>query len=168
MTQSTTGLTKSTHGNTVTVRDDFSYPLSVFSNYTRYPLEFGMSMSISSACEKRQFGIDRWITGAAYSSAINNTFDRFLQPPPIYAGGVSYSIHSSEKAQGDVGLDNAPGLRHAVNGSGETTQEFAYSDGRKQVRFALCTVLETCPAPPHCFGSVLLPEDPREERCMGI
>jgi len=136
MTQSTVGLTKSTHGGTVTVRDEFSYPLSVFSNYTLYPLEFGTSLYIIRI---RITTVDvskltTSIIGAAYSSAINNTFDRSLQPPPLYAGGVPYSIHSSEKARGDVGLDNAPGLRHAVNGSGETTQEFAYSDARRQVR----------------------------------
>jgi len=113
MNQLSTGITISKHGSTVAVRDEFSYPLSVFSNYTLFPLQ----------------------SGAAYASAINNTFDRTLQPPPIYAGGIPYTIHSCEIAHGSVGLDNAPGLRHAVNGSGETTQEFAYSDGRKQSYF---------------------------------
>lgn len=32
-------------------------------------------------------------------------------------------------------MDDWPGLRHAINGTGETTQEFAYIDGRGATYF---------------------------------
>ena len=40
-TQLTEGTTQSTHGGNVVLRDAFSYPLSVFSNYTLYEMQFG-------------------------------------------------------------------------------------------------------------------------------
>ena len=42
-TQLTEGTTISTHGGSLVLRDAFSYPLSVFSNYTLYEMQFGMS-----------------------------------------------------------------------------------------------------------------------------
>ncbi|KAH7345423.1 peptide N-acetyl-beta-D-glucosaminyl asparaginase amidase A-domain-containing protein [Rhizoctonia solani] len=100
-TQSTTGYTKSSTNGRISLLDTFSYPLSVFSNYTLYSMQFG-----------------------AYGSAINQTFARALQPP----SGVAYTIFWTSRAQGWVGMDDAPGLRHAINGTGETIQVFAYGD----------------------------------------
>ncbi|CAE6467831.1 unnamed protein product [Rhizoctonia solani] len=100
-TQSTTGYTKSSTNGQVSLLDTFSYPLSVFSNYTLYSMQFG-----------------------AYGSAINQTFTRALQPP----SGMAHTILWTSRAQGWVGMDDAPGLRHAINGTGETVQAFAYGD----------------------------------------
>ncbi|KAF8707749.1 peptide-N4-(N-acetyl-beta- glucosaminyl)asparagine amidase A, partial [Rhizoctonia solani] len=100
-TQSTTGYTKSSVNGQVSLLDTFSYPLSVFSNYTLYSMQFG-----------------------AYGSAINQTFTRALLPP----SGVAHTIFWSSHAQGWVGMDDAPGLRHAINGTGETQQAFGYGD----------------------------------------
>ncbi|CAE6354728.1 unnamed protein product [Rhizoctonia solani] len=99
--QSTTGYTKSSTNGKVSLLDTFSYPLSVFSNYTLYSMQFG-----------------------AYGSAINQTFTRALLPP----SGVAHTIFWTSRAQGWVGMDDAPGLRHAINGTGETEQAFAYGD----------------------------------------
>ncbi|CAE6467104.1 unnamed protein product, partial [Rhizoctonia solani] len=99
--QLTTGYTKSSINGRVSLLDTFSYPLSVFSNYTLYSMQFG-----------------------AYGSAINQTFARALQPP----SGVAHTIFWTSRAQGWVGMDDAPGLRHAINGTGETIQAFAYGD----------------------------------------
>ncbi|EUC61988.1 peptide-N4-(N-acetyl-beta-glucosaminyl)asparagine amidase A [Rhizoctonia solani AG-3 Rhs1AP] len=100
-TQSTTGYTKSSINGQTSLLDTFSYPLSVFSNYTLYSMQFG-----------------------AYGSAINQTFTRAIQPP----SGVAHTIFWTSRAQGWVGMDDAPRLRHAINGTGETVQAFAYGD----------------------------------------
>ncbi|CUA70516.1 Peptide-N4-(N-acetyl-beta-glucosaminyl)asparagineamidase A [Rhizoctonia solani] len=100
-TQSTAGYTKSSTNGQVSLLDTFSYPLSVFSNYTLYSMQFG-----------------------AYGSAINQTFARALQPP----SGVAHTIFWTSRAQGWVGMDDSPSLRHAINGTGETIQAFAYGD----------------------------------------
>ncbi|RDX55992.1 hypothetical protein OH76DRAFT_1460658 [Lentinus brumalis] len=99
--QLTEGTTQSTHGGSVVLRDAFSYPLSVFSNYTLYEMQFG-----------------------AYGSAINQTYSRVLQTPAFARG--SRSILSIQHAKGTVGLDDWPGLRHAINGTGATDQKFAF------------------------------------------
>ncbi|KAG9090288.1 hypothetical protein FS749_000667 [Ceratobasidium sp. UAMH 11750] len=100
-TQLTTGYTKSSINGKLSLLDTFSYPLSVFSNYTLYSMQFG-----------------------AYGSAINQTFTRALLPP----SGRAHTILWTSRAQGWVGMDDAPGLRHAINGTGETIQAFAYAD----------------------------------------
>ncbi|CAE7184482.1 unnamed protein product [Rhizoctonia solani] len=100
-TQLTTGYTKSTINGQVSILDTFTYPLSVFSNYTLYSMQFG-----------------------AYGSAINQTFARAIQP----SSGVAHTIFWTSRAQGWVGMDDAPGLKHAINGTGETMQAFAYGD----------------------------------------
>lgn len=49
--QLTEGTTKSTHGGSLVLRDAFSYPLSVFSNYSLYDMQFGAlfnSQSVST------------------------------------------------------------------------------------------------------------------------
>ncbi|RDB29168.1 Peptide-N4-(N-acetyl-beta-glucosaminyl)asparagine amidase A [Hypsizygus marmoreus] len=107
--QTTTGTVISTHGGVTVLRDAFDYPLKVFSNYSLYTAEFG-----------------------AYGSDIHQTHSRALLPPL----GASYrSIHSVQHAEGQIGMDNWPGLRHAINGSGTTDQTFAYVDGRGETYF---------------------------------
>ncbi|KAG8725364.1 hypothetical protein FRC09_001168 [Ceratobasidium sp. 395] len=100
-TQSTSGYTKSSINGKVSLLDTFSYPLSVFSNYTLYSMQFG-----------------------AYGSVINQTFTRALLPP----SGRAHTLLWTSRAQGWVGMDDAPGLRHAINGTGETIQAFGYAD----------------------------------------
>ncbi|KAG8791785.1 hypothetical protein FRC12_008128 [Ceratobasidium sp. 428] len=100
-TQLTSGYTKSSINGKVSLLDTFSYPLSVFSNYTLYSMQFG-----------------------AYGSAINQTFTRALLPP----SGRAHTLLWTSRAQGWVGMDDAPGLRHAINGTGETVQAFGYGD----------------------------------------
>ncbi|OJT11056.1 Peptide-N4-(N-acetyl-beta-glucosaminyl)asparagine amidase A [Trametes pubescens] len=100
--QLTEGTTQSTVGGKTALRDAFSFPLSVFSNYTLYELQFG-----------------------AYGSAINQTYTRVLQSPVLAHG--THSTLSIQHAQGTVGMDDAPGLRHAVNGTGATDQQFAFT-----------------------------------------
>ncbi|KAB5588609.1 Peptide-n4-(N-acetyl-beta-glucosaminyl)asparagine amidase A [Ceratobasidium theobromae] len=63
-------------------------------------------------------------TICGYGSAVNQTFTRALLPP----SGTAHTILWTGRAQGWVGMDDAPGLRHAINGTGETIQAFAYSD----------------------------------------
>ena len=46
--QVTEGTTKSTRGGDVVLRDAFSYPLSVFSNYSLYEMQFGAPSPICS------------------------------------------------------------------------------------------------------------------------
>lgn len=45
------------------------------------------------------------------------------------------SIYSVQHANGWIGMDDWPGLRHAINGTGETTQTFAYTDSRGATYF---------------------------------
>lgn len=59
-----------------------------------------------------------------YDSAINQTFIRAYQPPVSRAR----TVLSVQHARGAVGMDDWPGLRHAINGSGATDQQFAYTD----------------------------------------
>ncbi|KAG5654277.1 hypothetical protein H0H81_005126 [Sphagnurus paluster] len=107
--QTTIGTSLSTHGCLTTFRDAFTYPLSVFSNYSLYTAEFG-----------------------SYGSDIHQTHTRALLPP---LGGDYRAIHSAQHAQGQIGMDNWPGLRHAINGTGATDQTFAYIDGRGETYF---------------------------------
>ncbi|KAI0374289.1 hypothetical protein BV20DRAFT_961408 [Pilatotrama ljubarskyi] len=100
--QLTEGTTESIYGGRVVLRDAFSFPLSVFSNYSLYDLQFG-----------------------AYGSAINQTYSRVLQSP-VLAHGMRTTL-SIQHAQGWVGMDDAPGLRHAINGTGATDQDFAFT-----------------------------------------
>ena len=65
------------------------------------------------------------ITGA-YGSAINQTYTRVLKTP-LFPHGGARTIVSSQRAQGTVGMDDWPGLRHAINGTGETEQQFAFT-----------------------------------------
>ncbi|KAJ7139541.1 peptide N-acetyl-beta-D-glucosaminyl asparaginase amidase A-domain-containing protein [Mycena epipterygia] len=106
--QSTTGTTTANHEGKQVLRDAFSYPLSVFSNYSLYTAEFG-----------------------SYGSEINQTYIRALQPPI----GTYRAVQSVQHARGSIGMDNWPGLRHAVNGTGATDQTFAYVDGRGESYF---------------------------------
>ncbi|PBK70321.1 hypothetical protein ARMSODRAFT_911824 [Armillaria solidipes] len=106
--QTTTGTTESKHGANQVLRDAFEYPLSVFSNYSLYELQFG-----------------------GYGSEINQTHLRAIQLPT----GPYKSIHSVQHAKGWIGMDDWPGLRHAINGTGETEQTFAYVDGRGATYF---------------------------------
>ncbi|KAJ7456451.1 peptide N-acetyl-beta-D-glucosaminyl asparaginase amidase A-domain-containing protein [Mycena latifolia] len=106
--QTTTGTTTSNHEGKEVLRDAFTYPLSVFSNYSLYTEEFG-----------------------AYGSEINQTHIRALQPPI----GFYRAIQSVQHARGAIGMDNWPGLRHAINGTGATDQKFAYVDGRGETYF---------------------------------
>ncbi|KAJ6569612.1 peptide N-acetyl-beta-D-glucosaminyl asparaginase amidase A-domain-containing protein [Mycena capillaripes] len=106
--QSTVGTTISNHQGKQVLRDAFSYPLSVFSNYSLYTQESG-----------------------GYGSEINQTHIRALQPPI----GVYRAIQSIQHARGSIGMDNWPGLRHAINGTGATDQTFAYVDGRGETYF---------------------------------
>ncbi|KAI0825199.1 peptide N-acetyl-beta-D-glucosaminyl asparaginase amidase A-domain-containing protein [Trametes gibbosa] len=101
-TQLTEGTTTSTVNGMTVLRDAFSFPLSVFSNYTLYDVQFG-----------------------GYGSAINQTYSRVLQSPVLAHG--TRTILSIQHAQGSVGMDDAPGLRHAINGTGATDQQFAFT-----------------------------------------
>jgi hypothetical protein len=68
----------------------------------------------------------------AYGSVINQTYTRVLNPTPV---GRSRTISSIQHARGDVGMDDWPGLRHAINGTGATDQLFAYKDDVGQTYF---------------------------------
>ncbi|KAI0651735.1 peptide N-acetyl-beta-D-glucosaminyl asparaginase amidase A-domain-containing protein [Trametes meyenii] len=100
--QLTEGTTTSSNGGRQTLRDVFSFPLSVFSNYSLYDMQFG-----------------------AYGSAINQTYSRVLSSPVLARG--THTTLSIQQAQGTVGMDDAPGLRHAINGTGATSQRFAFT-----------------------------------------
>ncbi|KAJ7922958.1 peptide N-acetyl-beta-D-glucosaminyl asparaginase amidase A-domain-containing protein [Mycena leptocephala] len=106
--QSTVGTTLANHQGKQVLRDAFSYPLSIFSNYSLYTEEFG-----------------------GYGSEINQIHIRALQPPI----GAYRAIQSIQHARGAIGMDNWPGLRHAINGTGATDQTFAYVDGRGETYF---------------------------------
>ncbi|KAJ7171872.1 peptide N-acetyl-beta-D-glucosaminyl asparaginase amidase A-domain-containing protein [Mycena crocata] len=106
--QTTTGTTTATHQGKQILRDAFNYPLSIFSNYSLYTAEFG-----------------------GYGSEVNQTHTRALQPPV----GSYRSIQSVQHARGAIGMDNWPGLRHAINGTGATDQTFAYVDARGETYF---------------------------------
>ncbi|KAJ7642299.1 peptide N-acetyl-beta-D-glucosaminyl asparaginase amidase A-domain-containing protein [Mycena rosella] len=106
--QTTIGTTTANHQGKQVLRDAFIYPLSVFSNYSLYTEEFG-----------------------GYGSEINQTHIRALQPPI----GPYRAIQSVQHARGSIGMDNWPGLRHAINGTGATDQTFAYVDGRGETYF---------------------------------
>ncbi|KIY64392.1 hypothetical protein CYLTODRAFT_401965 [Cylindrobasidium torrendii FP15055 ss-10] len=106
--QSTTGQTVSTHNGRTVLRDAFDYPLQVSSNYSLYELQYG-----------------------GYGSEISQNYARAIQLPT----GPYQSFYSTQHAKGWIGMDDWPGLRHAINGTGETTQEFAYIDGRGETYF---------------------------------
>lgn len=57
-----------------------------------------------------------------YGSAINQTFSRSLLSP----NRARSTIHSVQRAQGQIGMDDAANLRHAINGTGETSQAFGF------------------------------------------
>ncbi|KAH9944490.1 peptide N-acetyl-beta-D-glucosaminyl asparaginase amidase A-domain-containing protein [Epithele typhae] len=109
-TQLTEGTTLSTHGSSVVLRDAFSYPLSVFSNYSQYELEYG-----------------------GYGSAINQTYARALRTPAF--AHASRTTLSVQHARGTVGMDAWPGLRHAINGTGATAQRLAFAAGSGEAYF---------------------------------
>ncbi|KAK7468445.1 hypothetical protein VKT23_002958 [Stygiomarasmius scandens] len=104
--QTTTGTTTSTHQGVQVLRDAFTYPIGVFSNYSLFSEQFG-----------------------GYGSEINQTHTRALQPP---TGGGSHTIHSVQHAKGFIGMDDWPGLRHAINGTGATEQTFAYTSSNPE------------------------------------
>ncbi|KAF9456805.1 peptide N-acetyl-beta-D-glucosaminyl asparaginase amidase A-domain-containing protein [Collybia nuda] len=106
--QTITGTTISIHGKNTILRDAFTYPLTVSSNYTLYTAEFG-----------------------GYGSEIHQMHMRSLTPPV----GTHRSVYSDQHAKGHIGMDNWPGLRHAINGTGTTNQTFAYMDGRGETYF---------------------------------
>lgn len=70
--------------------------------------------------------VHRFVVGT-YSSAINQTYARALNPAAI---GRGCTINSVQRARGDVGMDNWPGLRHAINGTGATDQVYGYLDAQ--------------------------------------
>ncbi|TBU35121.1 peptide N-acetyl-beta-D-glucosaminyl asparaginase amidase A-domain-containing protein [Dichomitus squalens] len=108
--QTTKGTTTSTHGGEPVLRDAFTYPLSVFSNYTLYEAQFG-----------------------GYGSAVNQSYLRVLDSPVLGRG--ARSIVSIQHAEGTVGMDDWPGLRHAINGTGATDQQFAFTTSSGQTYF---------------------------------
>ncbi|KAL0564697.1 hypothetical protein V5O48_017346, partial [Marasmius crinis-equi] len=97
--QTTTGTVTSTHGGQKVLDDAFTYPIQVSSNYSLFTEQFG-----------------------GYGSEIHQSHIRALQPPTA----PYRAIRSVQHAQGWVGMDDWPGLRHAINGSGATEQTFAY------------------------------------------
>ncbi|KAK1229550.1 hypothetical protein PQX77_007376 [Marasmius sp. AFHP31] len=106
--QTTTGTVTSVHGSEKVLSDAFTYPLQVASNYSLYTQQFG-----------------------GYGSEIHQSHIRALQPPT-----ADYrAIRSVQDAQGWVNMDDWPGLRHAISGSGATEQTFAYVDGRGETYF---------------------------------
>ncbi|KAL1704438.1 peptide N-acetyl-beta-D-glucosaminyl asparaginase amidase A-domain-containing protein [Schizophyllum commune] len=106
--QSTIGTTTSTHGGIQRLRDAFEYPLAVFSNYSLYEMQYG-----------------------AYGSSINQTHTRVLSAPFT----PTKRLQSIQRAVGEIGMDDWPGLRHAINGTGATEQTFAYQGARGQTYF---------------------------------
>ncbi|TFK40918.1 peptide N-acetyl-beta-D-glucosaminyl asparaginase amidase A-domain-containing protein [Crucibulum laeve] len=106
--QETDGISVATHGDVKIFRDAFSYPLQVFSNYSAYSQVQG-----------------------GYGSEINQTFARAIKPPT----GRFYSILSNQHAKGEIEMDDWPGLRHAIRGTGSTNQTFAFIDGRGETYF---------------------------------
>ncbi|KAL1664825.1 peptide N-acetyl-beta-D-glucosaminyl asparaginase amidase A-domain-containing protein [Schizophyllum commune] len=106
--QTTIGTTMSTHGGVQRLRDAFEYPLAVFSNYSLYEMQYG-----------------------AYGSSINQTHTRALSAP--FASTMR--LQSVQRATGEIGMDDWPGLRHAINGTGATEQTLAYQDARGQTYF---------------------------------
>ncbi|KAJ7596801.1 peptide N-acetyl-beta-D-glucosaminyl asparaginase amidase A-domain-containing protein [Mycena floridula] len=110
--QSTIGATVSLHNNIIILRDAFTYPLSVFSNYSLFEEQFGKVLFLTTEA-------------GGYGSNIWQTFTRALLPPTSFYK----SIHSVQQAKGFIGMDDWPGLRHAINGTGATEQKFAYVAG---------------------------------------
>ncbi|KAG7090698.1 hypothetical protein E1B28_009792 [Marasmius oreades] len=106
--QTTTGSVTSTHGGRKALDDAFTYPVQVASNYSLFTQQFG-----------------------GYGSEIHQSHIRALQPP---TAGYR-AIRSIQHAQGWVNMDDWPGLRHAINGSGATEQTFAYADDRGETYF---------------------------------
>ncbi|KAL1755194.1 peptide N-acetyl-beta-D-glucosaminyl asparaginase amidase A-domain-containing protein [Schizophyllum commune] len=106
--QTTIGTTTSTHGGVQRLLDAFEYPLAVFSNYSLYEMQYG-----------------------AYGSSINQTHTRALSAP--FAS--TKRLQSVQRAVGEIGMDDWPGLRHAINGTGATEQTLAYQDARGQTYF---------------------------------
>ncbi|THU89445.1 hypothetical protein K435DRAFT_761136, partial [Dendrothele bispora CBS 962.96] len=106
--QTTIGTITSTHQGVQVLRDAFTYPIGVFSNYSLFSEQFG-----------------------GYGSEIDHTHTRALQPPT----GPSHTIHSVQHAKGFIGMDDWPGLRHAINGTGATEQTFGYIDERGATYF---------------------------------
>ncbi|KAG7450728.1 uncharacterized protein BT62DRAFT_1001519 [Guyanagaster necrorhizus] len=68
---------------------------------------------------------------SGYGSEVNQTHIRAIQFPT----GPYKSIHSVQHAKGWVGMDDCPGPRHAINGTGKTEQTFAYVDRRGATYF---------------------------------
>ncbi|KAF8887761.1 peptide N-acetyl-beta-D-glucosaminyl asparaginase amidase A-domain-containing protein [Infundibulicybe gibba] len=106
--QTTAGTVVATHQGVQMLRDAFDYPIQVFSNYSLLTEEFG-----------------------GYGSEIHQTYTRALSGPI----GNAETIHSVQDARGEIGMDNWPGLRHAINGTGSTNQTFAYINGRGETYF---------------------------------
>ncbi|KAK7041711.1 hypothetical protein VNI00_009000 [Paramarasmius palmivorus] len=106
--QTTIGTITGVHDGQKVLNDAFTYPLQVFSNYSLYTQQFG-----------------------GYGSEIHQSYIRALQPPTA----PYRAIRSVQHAQGWVGMDDWPGLRHAINGSGATEQSFAYVDARGETYF---------------------------------
>lgn len=106
--QTTVGTITSTHGGRQRLRDAFEYPLALFSNYSLYEMQYG-----------------------AYGSSINQTHRRSLTAP--FAS--MKILQSVQHAVGEIGMDDWPGLRHAINGTGATEQTFAYRDARGETYF---------------------------------
>lgn len=106
------------------LRDPFTYTINVFSNYSLYNNQFGESW----VCPVRYL-TDSFAGG--YGSEIYHLYERALQSP---VDGYK-AIHSSQHAKGWINMDDWPVLRHAINGTGETSQEYAYTDGRGQSYF---------------------------------
>ncbi|EJD43826.1 hypothetical protein AURDEDRAFT_167205 [Auricularia subglabra TFB-10046 SS5] len=106
--QMTKGTTSSSQDGITYLRDVFEYPISMFSNYSLYTQQFG-----------------------GYGSRINQTHTRAFSSP-----FEPYSlVHSVQHAQGWINMDDWPGLRHAINGTGATDMTFAFTDAHAQTYF---------------------------------
>ncbi|KAH7094206.1 peptide N-acetyl-beta-D-glucosaminyl asparaginase amidase A-domain-containing protein [Auriculariales sp. MPI-PUGE-AT-0066] len=103
VTQSTIGTTESTVNGIVKLRDAFEYPFYMYSNYSTYTQQYG-----------------------GYGSTIKQSHKRSLATP--YEPYVLTT--SSQQAEGWINMDDWPGLRHAINGTGKTSMTFAYADAR--------------------------------------
>ncbi|KAI4517351.1 uncharacterized protein SCHCODRAFT_02489244 [Schizophyllum commune H4-8] len=113
--QSTIGTTTSTHGGIQRLRDAFEYPLAVFSNYSLYEMQYGAHSHFS--CRFARLRIQ------SHTRALSAPFT------------PTKRLQSIQRAVGEIGMDDWPGLRHAINGTGATEQTLAYQDARGQTYF---------------------------------
>lgn len=104
--QTSEGTSTSTHNGKVTLSDTFSFPISIWSNYTGTPTSSGLY---------------------ELPGAVNHSYVRTLLPPPILAGGMKTEIDTTQSATGSLFVDSGGVIRKAT---GNNEEKFSYIDGK--------------------------------------